>query len=1094
MKHHLLSFLLLLLTLGKLNAQMIYIPDPNFRAYLQQNFAACMNGDSLNASCSAVQNASSLSVYGLSISDLSGIEAFVNLGALRCHHNQINFLPPLPPNLFLLDCTHNQLNSLPSLPPNLTILLCGGNLLTSLPSLPSNLQELHCDVNELSYLPPMPPSLLSLRCSYNQLTTLPNLYEGLNELNISSNLFSILPQLPESIMYLTCSNNQFTSFSSLPLNLRQLYCDNNSLYLLPSLPSHLNLLDCFNNNLTSLPDLPSFLTTLKCSGNFINSLPALPVGLTELDCGVNELTSLPTLPNSLNHLMCGMNQISSLPPLPESLIKLWCSSNLLTTLPSLPSGLIELSCGGNFLTDLPFLPSGLRWLNCGNNQLTNLPPLPASLTELICSNNQITAMPPLPNLTAFFCQNNNLSCLPTIPNTLTNSLRFNITNNPLTCLPNYVPAMNAQTLAMPLCDENNANGCPVAEGIIGGVYNDQNNNCMLNISETQVINVAVKLYDDQNNLLVQSATFSNNGIFNVPFPNGDYKVKIDTLNKPYRITCSTPGDSLNFSLTPSQPLFSAPNFPVRCKPGFDVGVQSIVPEGWVFPGQTHTLRVLAGDMSQWMNLNCAQGIAGQVQITLTGPVVYAGVPAGALVPQVVGNVFTYNIANFANANFQNSFRLLLTTDTTAQSGDPVCVQVVVTPTNGDNFPSNNQMQFCYNVINSYDPNRKDVSPSVVLPGYEDWITYSVYFQNTGTAPAFNIRLRDTLSSYFDYSTFELLNYSHPNTYEIRDSILIFFFPNIMLPDSASNPQGSIGFVQFRMKPLPGLSFGHQIDNQVAIYFDFNEPIFTNIANTSYTQCEVFSSLLQLNECEPVTVNNMTYTQSGTYVQHLQNVNGCDSLLTLQISISKNEASIQVQTCESYSLNGVTYEESGTYLQTLVNQQGCDSLLTIHLNITEVELSITQENNQLIVNAPEGDLQWLDCTQDFLPIEGATGPVFTPIANGSYAVAHFFNECVIISEGFPVIGLSIQSLNPSFTIYPVPTGDLLYWQCLNYDIKGEGALQFSITDMQGRLVHQSRITEFDGQSKISVANLASGGYFFHVSDSQGRFYSRLFLKQ
>jgi uncharacterized repeat protein (TIGR01451 family) len=499
-------------------------------------------------------------------------------------------------------------------------------------------------------------------------------------------------------------------------------------------------------------------------------------------------------------------------------------------------------------------------------------------------------------------------------------------------------------------------------------------------------------------------------------------------------------------------------------------------------------------MSQWMNLNCAQGIAGQVQITVNGPVTYLGVPAGALVPVVSGNVFTYTIANFANVNFQNSFRILFATDTSAQTGNSICINVSVTPTLGDNVPANNQMQFCYNVINSYDPNRKDVSPAEVLPGYEDWITYTVYFQNTGTAPAFNIRLRDTLSPYFDYSTFELLNYSHPNTYEIRDSILIFFFPNIMLPDSASNPQGSIGFVQFRMKPLPGLPFGQQIDNQVAIYFDFNKPIFTNVAHTSYTQCEVFSSLLQLNECEQVTVNNITYTQSGTYVQHLQNVNGCDSLLTLQISISKNEASIQVQTCESYSLNGVSYEESGTYLQTLVSQQGCDSLLTIHLNITEVELSITQENNQLIVNAPEGDLQWLDCTQDFLPIEGATGPVFTPIANGSYAVAHFFNECETISECFPVIGLNIQSLNLFFTIFPVPTGDLLYWQCLNCDIKGEVALQFTITDMQGRIVHQNRISEFDGQSSISVAHLASGSYIFQLSDSQGRLYSRLFLKQ
>jgi uncharacterized repeat protein (TIGR01451 family) len=573
-----------------------------------------------------------------------------------------------------------------------------------------------------------------------------------------------------------------------------------------------------------------------------------------------------------------------------------------------------------------------------------------------------------------------------------------------------------------------------------------------------------------------------------------------------------------------------------------VGVQSVVPVGWVFPGQTHTLRVLAGDMSQWMNLNCAQGIAGQVQITVNGPVTYLGVPAGALVPVVSGNVFTYTIANFANVNFQNSFRILFATDTSAQTGNSICINVSVTPTLGDNVPANNQMQFCYNVFNSYDPNRKDVSPAEVLPGYEDWITYTVYFQNTGNAPAFNIRLRDTLSPYFDYSTFEILNYSHPNTYDLRNGILNFFFPNIMLPDSVSNPLGSIGFVQFRMKPLAGLPFGQQINNQVAIYFDFNPPIFTNVANTSFTQCAQFASTLQVSECESATINNITYTESGTYLQNLQNINGCDSLLTVQLSINKNEVMLNqsacgeyvlneiiynqsgtyqltlinslgcdslvtlnltinptqtenfnIQACESYTWNNIVFSESGDYQQLFVNSVGCDSLVTLNLTINPIDVIIQNVNEQLIASALTGNFQWIDCDNSFTPIVGANGNIFTPNTNGNFAVVYTEENCVQTSDCFNVNWLSIENLKYDFNIFPVPTHDLLQIQCLNCSHKNLGILTYSIIDAQGRLVLQSTFSNLEHIQTLSLANLASGSYFLHISNANKRLMSKQLLK-
>jgi len=166
-----------------------------------------------------------------------------------------------------------------------------------------------------------------------------------------------------------------------------------------------------------------------------------------LDCAYNQLTSLPALPNSLTHLYCYNNQLTSLPTLPNSITHLYCYNNPLTSLPTLPSSLTELSCMSNQLTSLPTLPNSLAWLKCTFNQLTSLPSLPNLLIGLNCENNQI-------------------SCFPNLPLSITNPFFFNISNNPFTCLPNYIAAMDATTLAYPLCvygdTVNNIGGCASA--------------------------------------------------------------------------------------------------------------------------------------------------------------------------------------------------------------------------------------------------------------------------------------------------------------------------------------------------------------------------------------------------------------------------------------------------------------------------------------------------------------------------------------------------------------------------------------------------------------------------------------------------------
>jgi uncharacterized repeat protein (TIGR01451 family) len=120
--------------------------------------------------------------------------------------------------------------------------------------------------------------------------------------------------------------------------------------------------------------------------------------------------------------------------------------------------------------------------------------------------------------------------------------------------------------------------------------------------------------------------------------------------------------------------------------------------------------------------------------------------------------------------------------------------------------------------------------SVTYP-FNDWLTYTIHFQNTGTSSAINIVVKDSLDSGLDPTTFRLLSYSHPINVNITGSNVSFGFPNIHLPDSNSNEALSHGLIQYKIKPNGILPAGTIFSNKADIYFDYNLPITTN---TTYT--------------------------------------------------------------------------------------------------------------------------------------------------------------------------------------------------------------------------------------------------------------------
>jgi uncharacterized repeat protein (TIGR01451 family) len=158
----------------------------------------------------------------------------------------------------------------------------------------------------------------------------------------------------------------------------------------------------------------------------------------------------------------------------------------------------------------------------------------------------------------------------------------------------------------------------------------------------------------------------------------------------------------------------------------------------------------------------------------------------------------------------------------------------VTNTTFEQNTTNNTYSATRLITGSYDPNDKrgvastSRSDDQFFIGADEWIDYTVRFQNTGTDTAFTVVIRDVIEEDLDIESLQMLAASHAFTPSIGDGReLVFTFSDILLPDSTTDLLGSQGFVAFRLKPHTGLLPGDVIENTASIFFDFNEAIITN---------------------------------------------------------------------------------------------------------------------------------------------------------------------------------------------------------------------------------------------------------------------------
>jgi uncharacterized repeat protein (TIGR01451 family) len=232
---------------------------------------------------------------------------------------------------------------------------------------------------------------------------------------------------------------------------------------------------------------------------------------------------------------------------------------------------------------------------------------------------------------------------------------------------------------------------------------------------------------------------------------------------------------------------------------------------------------------------------------------------------VNGNTIQWTYSNLMPGQ-TGSINLNLLPSLNAVMGSYLNSSITIGPLN-DTVPSNNMVNLSQLVVNSYDPNDKLAEPSGMIEAGTE-INYTIRFQNTGNAEAYNVAIVDTMDHNLDLITFQFLGSSHSCVFTMEGSgIANFTFYNIMLPDSGTDMAGSNGYVSYKVKTKANLAPLTVINNTAGIYFDFNPPIITNTTADTIQMPVITGIVNQMNSyvihAKPnPTDNNVVFTFSN----------------------------------------------------------------------------------------------------------------------------------------------------------------------------------------------------------------------------------------
>ena len=231
--------------------------------------------------------------------------------------------------------------------------------------------------------------------------------------------------------------------------------------------------------------------------------------------------------------------------------------------------------------------------------------------------------------------------------------------------------------------------------------------------------------------------------------------------------------------------------------------------------------------------------------------------------------------------------------------------------------------------------------------------------------------------------------------------------------------------------------------------------------------------------------NNYWASPGTYQDTITNSSGCDSILTINLSILGFTSASSADTAcfEFVSPSGKIWSQSGAYIDTTTNSVGCDSIITYQITINGFDLELDNLNGTLVSSVANGSYQWINCQTGSL-INSQNARTYRPNASGRYAVIVEKDGCIDTSscEEVMVVGEQYLENSNDISVYPNPFNELLTVR-VNSEV---GDTRLTILDMSGRTIQMNSAMPLllsQGENQLDLNFLAPGNYILRINNKR-----------
>lgn len=219
------------------------------------------------------------------------------------------------------------------------------------------------------------------------------------------------------------------------------------------------------------------------------------------------------------------------------------------------------------------------------------------------------------------------------------------------------------------------------------------------------------------------------------------------------------------------------------------------------------------------------------------------------------------------------------------------------------------------------------------------------------------------------------------------------------------------------------------------------------------------------------ITTMDYIVTGT-----STTTGCSNTDTVTITVNQPTTNtITESTCGDYlSDQGNTYTTTGMYDEVYVNAAGCDSTVTIDLTVNTIDLTVNVANS-IYTAVASGTYQWVNCANGYQEIPGETAQSFAPTANGDYGVIITDGPCIDTSACTAIfdVGINELPLASMDNVYPNPTTGAI--TITMHELQDE--LNVEVMNIAGQVISSER---FENAESVNLnIDGADGVYFIHL---------------